>query len=76
MPKNGRRRRSIRARCLRDWGISVSWVSYPEEYGGGAEFCYDCFCEEISRCGALGFALSVWRQKLRLLVEYGTHDQK
>src|SRR4030042_4512601 len=36
-------------------------VSYPEEYGGGGGdyFTTIVFAEEISRCGALGFAMSV-----------------
>ena len=37
-------------------------VSYPEEYGGGGGdyFTTIVFAEEISRCGALGFAMSAW----------------
>lgn len=55
-------------------------VSYPEEYGGGGAdyFATIVFAEEISRCGALGFALSVLETEIATpaLVEYGTHDQK
>ena len=56
-------------------------VSYPEEYGGGGGdyFTTIVFAEEISRCGALGFAMSVLVQTdvaSPALNEFGTHEQK
>ncbi len=55
-------------------------VSYPEEYGGGGAdyFSTIVFAEEISKCGALGFALSVLETEIATpaLVEYGSHEQK
>lgn len=56
-------------------------VSYPEEYGGGGAdyFTNIVFAEEISKCGALGFAMSVLVQTdigTPAINEYGTHEQK
>jgi alkylation response protein AidB-like acyl-CoA dehydrogenase len=56
-------------------------VSYPEEYGGGGGdyFTTIVFAEEISRCGALGFAMSVLVQTdiaSTALNGFGTHEQK
>jgi acyl-CoA dehydrogenase len=56
-------------------------VSYPEEYGGGGGdyFTTIVFAEEISRCGALGFAMSVLVQTdiaSSAIVDLGTHEQK
>ncbi|MDA2919265.1 acyl-CoA dehydrogenase family protein [Desulfobacterota bacterium AH_259_B03_O07] len=41
--------------------IGFLGIEYPEEYGGaGADFIYTLvFMEEISRCGAMGFPISV-----------------
>src|SRR4030042_839294 len=56
-------------------------VSYPEEYGGGGGdyFTTIVFAEEISRCGALGFAMSVLVQTdiaSSAIIDLGTHEQK
>jgi len=56
-------------------------VNYPEEYGGsGADYFYNVvFAEEISKCGTLGFAMSVLVQTdmaSPALHHYGTHEQK
>jgi len=56
-------------------------VSYPEEYGGGGAdyFTNIVFAEEISKCGTLGFAMSVLVQTdigTPAINEYGTHKQK
>ena len=56
-------------------------VVYPEEYGGsGADYFYNViFAEEISKCGALGFAMSVLVQTdmaSPALHYFGTHKQK
>lgn len=56
-------------------------LSYPEEYGGGGAdyFTNIVFAEEISKCGALGFAMSVLVQTdiaTPAINEYGTHEQK
>ncbi len=56
-------------------------VSYPEEYGGGGGdyFTTIAFAEEISKCGSLGFAMSVLVQTdiaSPALNEFGTHQQK
>ncbi len=56
-------------------------ISYPEEYGGaGADYFSNVvFAEEISKCGALGFAMSVFVQTdmaSPALNYFGTHEQK
>lgn len=56
-------------------------VSYPEEYGGsGADYFTNIvFAEEISKCGTLGFAMSVLVQTdiaTPTINEYGTQEQK
>jgi len=56
-------------------------VTYPEEYGGvGADYFSNIvFAEEISKCGALGFAMSVFVQTdmaSPALHHFGTHEQK
>jgi alkylation response protein AidB-like acyl-CoA dehydrogenase len=56
-------------------------VSYPEEYGGGGGdyFTTIVFAEEISKCGALGFAMSVLVQTdiaSSAIIDLGTHEQK
>ncbi len=56
-------------------------LSYPEEYGGGGAdyFMNIVFAEEISKCGTLGFAMSVLVQTdiaTPAINEYGTHEQK
>jgi len=56
-------------------------LSYPEEYGGGGAdyFTNIVFAEEISKCGTLGFAMSVLVQTdigTPAINEYGTHQQK
>lgn len=56
-------------------------LSYPEEYGGGGAdyFTNIVFAEEISKCGTLGFAMSVLVQTdiaTPAINEYGTREQK
>jgi len=56
-------------------------VSYPEEYGGGGGdyFTTIVFAEEISQCGALGFAMSVLVQTdigSSAINDFGTDEQK
>ena len=56
-------------------------LSYPEEYGGGGAdyFTNIVFAEEISKCGTLGFAMTVLVQTdiaTPAINEYGTHEQK
>jgi len=56
-------------------------LSYPEEYGGGGAdyFTSIVFAEEISKCGTLGFAMSVLVQTdiaTPAINEYGSHEQK
>ena len=56
-------------------------VSYPEEYGGGGGdyFTTIVFAEEISKCGALGFAMSVLVQTdigSSAINDFGTDEQK
>lgn len=55
-------------------------IEYPEEYGGSeADFIYTLvFMEEISRCGAMGFpiSVSVHTDMASPYLRLGTEDQK
>ncbi len=55
-------------------------IEYPEEYGGaGADFIYTLvFMEEISRCGAMGFpiSVSVHTDMASPYLRLGTEEQK
>jgi len=55
-------------------------IEYPEEYGGaGADFFYTLvFMEEISRCGAMGFpiSVSVHTDMASPYLRLGTEEQK
>jgi acyl-CoA dehydrogenase len=55
-------------------------IEYPEEYGGaGADFIYTLvFMEEISRCGAMGFpiSVSVHTDMASPYLHLGTEEQK
>ena len=61
--------------------LGMLGVIYPQEYGGGGAdyFTNVVFAEELSRCGMLGFAMSVLVQTdmaSPAIHYFGTHDQK
>ena len=61
--------------------LGMLGVIYPQEYGGGGAdyFTNVVFAEELCRCGALGFAMSVLVQTdmaSPAIHYYGTHAQK